>query len=394
MIKEAINSCVYPFDGVMAESDKVYDKLSAESDKEVELDATKAKVEKVREENENLKLLLSRILTDYNSLQMHVSNVIRQQREASMELDINSHDSFGVDISLRLGRSDMNISKKEDKIEKICPDKISDDKKDGSDMKRSLLVLGLPIQSCETEQNMKLDNLSRDARNKNEENKCGSSRKDFKTARNVDRQEVLEGHEQPCLKKTRVCVKAPCEDPSINDGCQWRKYGQKTAKANPLPRAYYRCSMSSNCPVRKQVQRCGEDDTSAYMTTYEGNHDHPLPMEATHMAAGTSAAASLLQSGSSSSSASLSYYFPFHHFSVSTTNSHPTVTLDLTRPNYLNQLPNYPLSSSSLSFSSSDRPSSSNSHTLSFNGLRTQAPLSTYSQMPRLSHQTKLSEQQ
>lgn len=139
------------------------------------------------------------------------------------------------------------------------------------------------------------------------------------------------------------------------------------------------------------MQRCGEDDTSAYMTTYEGNHDHPLPMEATHMAAGTSAAASLLQSGSSSS-ASLSHFFPFHHFSVSTTNSHPTVTLDLTQPNYdPNQLPNYPLSSSSLSFSSSDRPSPSNSHTLSFNGLRSQAPFNTHS---HLSHQTRLSGQQ
>ncbi|KAF2606546.1 hypothetical protein F2Q68_00046168, partial [Brassica cretica] len=299
---------------------------------EVELDATKAKLEKVREENEKLKLLLSTVLTDYKSLQTHVSNVIQPQHEASMELDTNSHDNFGVDISLRLGRSDLNVSKNVDEIVKISLDKISDEISEGSDKKRSALGLGFQIQSCEdpdTDPTMKLDYLSKDVKNTKADNKCISSRKDIKTARNEDHQEALEVHEQPGLKKTRVCVKAPCEDPSINDGCQWRKYGQKTAKANPLPRAYYRCSMSSNCPVRKQVQRCGEDDTSAYMTTYEGTHDHPLPMEATHMAAGTSAAASLLQSGSSSS-ASLSYYFPFHHVSFSTTNAHPTVTLDLT----------------------------------------------------------------
>ncbi|CAH8327012.1 unnamed protein product [Eruca vesicaria subsp. sativa] len=364
---------------------------------EVELDETKAKVDKVKEENEKLKLLLSTVLAEYNSLQMHVYNVIRQQNESSMKLDGNgngNNEDLDVDISLRLGRSEHKISKKEEEVRKIIAENISIEKKEGSEKKRSAHGLGFRIQSFEdpnTDQTMKFDYHFREVKNKDVENKCLSSRKDFKTARNEEHHEVLEGHEQPGLKKTRVCVKAPCDDPSINDGCQWRKYGQKTAKTNPLPRSYYRCSMSSNCPVRKQVQRCGEDDTSAYMTTYEGNHDHPLPMEATHMAAGTSAAASLLQSGSSSS-ASLSHFFPFHHFSVSTTNSHPTVTLDLTQPNYdPNQLPNHPLSSSSLSFSSSDHPSPSNSHTLSFSGLRPQAPFTTYS---HLSHQTRLSGQQ
>ncbi|XP_061346638.1 WRKY transcription factor 72A-like [Gastrolobium bilobum] len=353
-----------------------------------QLETTKAEMGEVREENQRLKIRLNKMMNEYRTLEMQFHDIVKQGTKKSAKKGNDNHQEIIEEsdlVFLSLGRAPSNPRNDEKVI------KVSKPWKDEEFNEN--LTLGLDFKFETSKSGSTTEALpnpspanSSEVR-KEEAGETWSHTKALKTLRDTED----EVSQQNPSKKARVCVRARCDTPTMNDGCQWRKYGQKIAKGNPCPRAYYRCTVAPSCPVRKQVQRCVED-MSILITTYEGTHNHPLSLSATAMASTTSAAASMLLSGSSSSHSGtmpsttttnnaanlygLNFYLPdgskskqlfLSNPALSSSPSHPTITLDLTSnpssssspfvrftSNY-NQ-PRYP-SSTSLNFSASSESS-------------------------------------
>lgn len=76
-----------------------------------------------------------------------------------------------------------------------------------------------------------------------------------------------------CYKRSRMEQLREMESEApIDDGHQWRKYGQKEILNAKFPRNYYRCThRDQGCSAKKQVQRV-EEDPILYKTIYHGDH--------------------------------------------------------------------------------------------------------------------------
>ncbi|KAL2898390.1 putative WRKY transcription factor 72 [Bienertia sinuspersici] len=347
----------------------------------------------VKEENERLKKMLKQIEKDYRSLKMRSFNILQHENSSpttvkspenkppTIETKNEEEHDNEPEISLCLGLQTPKKRKKEESNNIRDSTNIISSITREDDVKKLMsegLSLGIEVKSRSptidlsdkiTSERSGETTIDDDAKEDGTTGETWPPSKVLKTTFK-DYSEKEEETSQPSnTKRARVSVRARCDTTTMNDGCQWRKYGQKIAKGNPCPRAYYRCTVAPACPVRKQV----------------GTHNHPLPAAATSMASTTSAAASILLSGSSTSqpgqtssapttmtSTNLngmnftlynnSYQKTTNQFNLPISSSHntpPTITLDLTsspstifNKRYSSTTSNY--SSRSLDFSSSE----------------------------------------
>ncbi|MCD7460256.1 hypothetical protein HAX54_043158 [Datura stramonium] len=201
-----------------------------------QLNSTKCQIDEAKEENQRLKGMLSKIMKDYKSLKMHFHGIITHENSkdiiattSSTPNNIEEEEEQQVElVSLRLGRSSTTTTTTSRELKEF--DEYSCK---SSNKKHSKLFDGLELGlDCKFTCDHSPENSFEESKKENinepfVQNYPPSKLMDYD---NDDHEDFLQHIPQ---KKARVSIRAVCGTATMNDGCQWRKYGQKIAKGNP-----------------------------------------------------------------------------------------------------------------------------------------------------------------
>ncbi|RWW20013.1 hypothetical protein GW17_00015897 [Ensete ventricosum] len=189
-----------------------------------ELAAMHAELARMNEENQQLRVLLSQVSASYSALEMHLATLTRQRQRRNNE-SWKAHEVVEV-----MGAKVDAMNRDQGRV--IFP--------------RQFMELG-PAAEEDEPSNSSTASPGRSASppddllHKNDENLDPSW--NTNKALKLTPTRTAEQAPEATMRKARVSVRARSEAP------------MKIAKGNPCPRAYYRCTMVTGCPVRKQVRR-------------------------------------------------------------------------------------------------------------------------------------------